>query len=179
MTARLVVRLLEQLARDTNGRRVDQLTHSLQAATRAVRAGADDDLVVAALCHDIGKVLSWTGHAKVSAACLTPFLDSTSAAIVAVHHDFLAIYNTNRSALDPMKLRTRHEHEPWFVTATVFADEWDIRAYEPRARPKPLEYFVPVLERIFARQPRKANGVIGIASLYRRAQRAAASRRLQ
>jgi gamma-butyrobetaine dioxygenase len=34
---------------------VDELTHALQAAGRALDAGADDELVVAAALHDIGR----------------------------------------------------------------------------------------------------------------------------
>lgn len=38
------------------GYRISRLQHSLQAATRAERDGADSDWVVAALVHDIGDV---------------------------------------------------------------------------------------------------------------------------
>ena len=37
---------------------VSQLHHSLQAGTQARRDGASDEEVVAALCHDIGKLFS-------------------------------------------------------------------------------------------------------------------------
>ena len=39
-----------------DGFAVDQLGHALQTATRAERAGADPELVVAALMHDVGKL---------------------------------------------------------------------------------------------------------------------------
>jgi hypothetical protein len=35
---------------------VDELSHALQVATRAERAGADEEIVLAALCHDMGKL---------------------------------------------------------------------------------------------------------------------------
>ena len=50
-----VLAMLESLAAITDGFAVDQLTHCLQTATLAERAGADDEMVVASLCHDIGK----------------------------------------------------------------------------------------------------------------------------
>ena len=56
--AESVLGMLRSLAGITDGFAVDQLTHSLQTATLAERAGADDELVVAALCHDIGKAVS-------------------------------------------------------------------------------------------------------------------------
>ncbi len=49
---------LEMLKGPTFGYRVDRYEHSLQSATRALREGARDDLVVAALLHDIGDHLA-------------------------------------------------------------------------------------------------------------------------
>ena len=46
----------------TDGFAVDQLTHCLQTAALAEQAGADDELVVASLCHDIGKAVSVSNH---------------------------------------------------------------------------------------------------------------------
>ena len=54
--------MLQELAGITDGFAVDQLTHCLQTATRAEEAGADDEMVVATLCHDIGKVVSVANH---------------------------------------------------------------------------------------------------------------------
>lgn len=39
------------------GERVTQLQHALQSANLAVKAGADDELVLAALLHDVGHLL--------------------------------------------------------------------------------------------------------------------------
>ena len=57
-----VLAMLEALGDITDGFAVDQLRHSLQTATRAEEAGADRELVVAALCHDIGKYVSVPNH---------------------------------------------------------------------------------------------------------------------
>ena len=40
----------------------NQLTHSLMAGTLARRSGASDEEVVAALCHDLGKLFSIPNH---------------------------------------------------------------------------------------------------------------------
>ena len=45
---------------------VSQLHHALQAATMARRAAASDELVLAALCHDVGKVISIPNHAAIA-----------------------------------------------------------------------------------------------------------------
>ena len=49
--AEQVLAMLAALADITDGFAVDQLTHCLQTATRAEEAGADDQMIVASLCH--------------------------------------------------------------------------------------------------------------------------------
>ena len=47
------------------GERVTQLQHALQSAQRATEAGADDEMVVAALLHDVGHLLGGNIHAEI------------------------------------------------------------------------------------------------------------------
>ena len=73
----LADRVLEGLAgldHSLEGYPVSRLGHSLQAATRATRDGADEELVAAALLHDIGDELAPYNHAEFAAAILRPFL---------------------------------------------------------------------------------------------------------
>jgi predicted HD phosphohydrolase len=53
---------------------VDRVDHSLQTATRAQRDGADEDLIVCALLHDIGESLGPMNHGAVAAATLKQFI---------------------------------------------------------------------------------------------------------
>ena len=53
--AKRVLDHLKLLDGDYRGFPVDRLTHSLQTATRAHRDGRDEEYVVCALLHDIGK----------------------------------------------------------------------------------------------------------------------------
>ena len=69
-----VLAMLESLSDVVDGFAVDQLTHCLQTATRAERAGADDELVVASLCHDIGKAVSVPNHPRIAAEILRPYV---------------------------------------------------------------------------------------------------------
>ena len=50
-----ILGMLRRLEGITDGFTTNQLVHCLQTATLAERAGADDEVVVASLCHDIGK----------------------------------------------------------------------------------------------------------------------------
>ncbi|CAN5851772.1 hypothetical protein BH18ACI4_BH18ACI4_23140 [soil metagenome] len=59
--------MLWQLQEQAAGFGVNQFHHSLQTATRALRAGASEELIVAALCHDIGTAISIENHSAIAA----------------------------------------------------------------------------------------------------------------
>ena len=63
-----ILRALESLQSGLGGYPVTRLEHSLQAATRARRDGADTEMIVAALIHDIGDDLAPFSHAEIDAA---------------------------------------------------------------------------------------------------------------
>src|SRR5215204_4576000 len=81
------LRMLRSLADVTDGFAVDQLTHSLQTATMAERAGADDEVVIAALCHDIGKAVSVPNHPRIAAEILKPYVRDDVYWMILVHQD--------------------------------------------------------------------------------------------
>ncbi|MDZ7645666.1 MAG: HD domain-containing protein, partial [Woeseiaceae bacterium] len=56
------------------GYRVTRLEHSLQTASRAEADGADDEMILGALLHDIGDVLAPANHAEYAAAILRPYV---------------------------------------------------------------------------------------------------------
>jgi predicted HD phosphohydrolase len=60
----LLIGLLTNLKADA-AYPVDRLQHSLQAATRAMRDGRDEEYVVCALLHDIGESLGPFNHGEV------------------------------------------------------------------------------------------------------------------
>jgi predicted HD phosphohydrolase len=150
----MIRRWLRALRSEVRGRAVNQLEHALQAATLAAKAGADDELVVAALCHDLGKALSWEGHPTLSARILSAYLAPAHVALVRFHQDFLAIYNVNYSGVDPSMFRAKHQGKSWYGAAVRFADEWDHPAYDPDRKTRRLSYFSPLLDRVFA-EPRR------------------------
>src|SRR5579862_8444641 len=83
-----VLGLLRSLASIVAGFNVDQLTHSLQTATRAERAGADGEVVVASLCHDIGKAVSIPNHPRIAAEILRPYVRAEVTEAILYHQDF-------------------------------------------------------------------------------------------
>ena len=144
-----ILGMLRSLAGITTGFAVDQLVHGLQTATRAERAGADDDLVVAALCHDIGKAISEPNHPAVAAALLTPYVREEVAWVVLVHQDFQGRHYYAHLGKDP-SARDRHRDGPAYPLAERFADEWDQASFDPDYATLPLEHFEPLIRSTFA-----------------------------
>src|SRR6185437_2512460 len=86
--AEYVLGMLRNLGGITDGFAVDQLTHSLQTATLAERAGADDEMVVASLCHDVGKAISVPNHPLIAAEILKPYVREEIYHVIRAHQDF-------------------------------------------------------------------------------------------
>jgi predicted HD phosphohydrolase len=138
--AERVLGLLRSLADVTDGFAVDQLTHCLQTATRAERAGADDELVVASLCHDIGKAVSVPNHPMIAAEILKPYVRDEVYCAIRAHQDFQGRHYYAHFGGDP-NAREQYRDEPWFALAERFADEWDQIAFDPAYDTLPLEHF--------------------------------------
>jgi predicted HD phosphohydrolase len=145
-----ILELLRSLAETTTGFAVDQLEHALQTATRAERAGADDDVVVAALCHDIGKAISEPNHPAVAAALLAPYVREEVAWMIAVHQDFQGRHYYGHFGGDP-DAREQYRGHPAFALAERFADEWDQVAFDPDYDTLPLEHFEGRLRELFSK----------------------------
>lgn len=148
--AETVLGLLRSLARIEDGFATDQLTHALQTATRAERAGASDEVVVAALCHDIGKAISVPNHPAIAAAILEPYVSTETHFMIAAHQDFQGKHYYEHFGMDP-NARAKHEGHPGFDLARQFADDWDQRAFDPGYDTLPLEHFEERVRQVFAK----------------------------
>ena len=145
-----VLQLLRMLSNIVSGFAVDQLTHCLQTATLAERAGADDEVVVAALCHDIGKAISVPNHPRIAAEILKPYVRDEVYKMILVHQDFQGRHYYHHFGGDP-NARNQYEGAPWFELAAQFADDWDQIAFDPDYDTLPLEHFEPMVREVFAK----------------------------
>jgi len=153
----LVDRLLAQLralADEPLPLRVNRLEHSLQCATRALRDGADEEMVVAALLHDIGDELAPYNHCEVAAAILRPYVSDRTYWIVKMHGLFQVYYYGHLLDLD-RNARDRYRDHPYYADCVEFCEKWDQEAFDPDYESLPLEAFEPMVRRIFAREPFK------------------------
>ena len=146
-----VLGMLGSLSDITDGFATDQLTHCLQTATLAERSGADDEVVVAALCHDIGKAISVPNHPRIAAEILKPYVRDEVYKMILVHQDFQGRHYYHHFGGDP-DAREKHRDEltaEEFSLAEQFADQWDQIAFDPDYDTLPLEHFEPLVRKVF------------------------------
>ncbi len=154
-----VLAALRRLDTGLEGYPVSRLEHSLQCATRALRDGADTELVVAALVHDIGDDLAPYNHAEVAAAILRPYVRAEVTWIVEQHGLFQSYYYAHHYDRDRHG-RERFRGHRWFDACAAFCERWDQSAFDPDYPSEPLERFVPLLEEVF-RRPAHDPRVVG------------------
>jgi predicted HD phosphohydrolase len=149
--AESVLAMLRSLAEITDGFAVDQLTHCLQTATRAERAGADDEVVVASVLHDVGKAVSTFNHPAIAAEMLRPYVREDVYLMIKVHQDFQGKHYYQHFGSDP-DAREQHRETltpEQFALAERFADEWDQTAFDPDYDTLPLEHFEERIRKVF------------------------------
>jgi predicted HD phosphohydrolase len=145
-----VLALLRALGDEVGGFAVDQLVHGLQTATRAERAGMDDEFVVASLCHDIGKAVSVSNHPAIAAEILKPYVRGEIYEVIRTHQDFQGRHYYGFMGKDP-DARDQYRGQPWYDLAERFADEFDQTSFDPDYDTLPLEHFEERLRLVFAR----------------------------
>ena len=147
-----VLDMLRSLAGITDGFATDQLTHCLQTATRAERDGADPEVVVASLCHDVGKAVSVANHPAIAAEILKPYVRPQVYEMIRVHQDFQGRHYYHHFGGDP---NAREQHRAGldpevFSLAERFADDWDQTSFDPDYDTEPLEHFEPLVRQVFS-----------------------------
>jgi predicted HD phosphohydrolase len=145
-----VLGLLRSLEGMVVGFAVDQLEHSLQTATRAERGGEDDEMVVASLCHDVGKAISVPNHPGIASEILRPYVRDEVYHVIRTHQDFQGRHYYHHFGGDP-DAREQYRGEPWFPLGERFADVYDQTAFDPDYDTLPLEHFEPLVRKVFGR----------------------------
>lgn len=148
-------RILDELRRHgettLEGYPVTRLTHGLQAATRALRDGADVDWIVGALLHDIGDGLAPQNHDRFSAEVIRPFVRWDVTWVVEHHGIFQMLYYAHHYGWD-RNARDRFKDHPCFQLCADFCEKWDQASFDPDYPTEPLDRFEPMLRQVFSRK---------------------------
>ena len=147
-----VLTLLQENERIDLGYKVTRFEHSLQAATHAYRDGQDEEMVVAALLHDVGDTLAPFNHAQVAAGILRPYVSARTYWVV-LHHGFFQTYYYNHHFGRDRNARDLYKGHPHFRACVDFCAKYDQNAFDPDFDTMPLSAFEPMVRRLFARPP--------------------------
>ncbi len=147
-----ILNSLTSLKTAYEGYQISRYEHSLQTATRAYRNGENEEMIVAALIHDIGGDLAPYNHAAMAAAILQPYVSEKTCWIVKHHDIFVKYYWGHFQGLDRYEREKYRDH--LYYQATVdFCHNYDQNSFDPDYDSLPLEFFEPMVQKIFA-QPR-------------------------
>src|SRR5512146_79026 len=95
------------------GYQVTRLEHSLQTATRAEADGADEEMIVGALVHDLGDSLAPENHSNYAAEIIRPYVRAEVTWVVEHHGLFQKVYYADFLGEDP-ELRAAHRDHPYY-----------------------------------------------------------------
>lgn len=140
---------------DSAGYRISRLEHSLQAATRAYRAGEDEETVVCVLLHDIGDFIAPANHSEAAAAVLRPYVSEKNYWVVKHHGVFQGFYYYHHLGLDPDE-RERWRDHPYYQATVDFCENYDQASFDPDYDSEPLSFFEPMVRRIINEDRREA-----------------------
>jgi predicted HD phosphohydrolase len=143
---------LQKLDHSLEGYPVSRLGHSLQTASRAMRDGADDELIVAALLHDIGDELAPYNHTEIAAGILRPYVRPEVTWIIEQHGLFQNYYYVHFRGGNRDE-RDKFVGHPWYAACKAFCANWDQCSFDPAYPTLPLATFEPLVHEIFSRQP--------------------------
>ncbi len=143
---------LERLGDSLQGYKISRLEHSLQSATRADDDGADIEMIVAALVHDLGDELAPENHSQFAASLIKPYVRPEVTWVIEMHGLFQMQYYAHHYGRDATGHLAYKDH-PWFASAQRFVEKYDQAAFDPAYPTQPLSYFEPMLRTIFSRAP--------------------------
>ena len=151
-TADRLINFMSGLSNTLEGYQITRLEHSLQTATRALNEKADDEMVVAALLHDIGDELAPLNHSEYAAAVLKPYVSEKTHWIIEKHGEFQMYYyahhlNGNRNQRDKFK------GQRYYQDTINFCQNWDQKSFDPNFKSLTLTDFEPYVKKIFSRTP--------------------------
>ena len=151
-TADRIIKFMATLTETLEGYQVSRLEHSLQSATRAYKNGESEEMVVAALLHDIGDELAPMNHSEYAASILKPYVTKKTHWIIEKHGEFQMYYYAHHLGGNKNKREEYKEHE-YYQDTIDFCEKYDQNSFDPNYKSLPLDFFKPMVKRIFSRKP--------------------------
>ena len=151
-TADRIIEFMKGLNATLDGYKITRLEHSLQTATRALKDNASEEMIVAALLHDIGDELAPLNHSEYAAAILKPYVSKKTHWIIEKHGEFQMYYYAHHLGGNRNK-RDKYKDHKYYDACVKFCEKYDQCSFDPNYKSYPLEKFEPMVRNIFARKP--------------------------
>ena len=151
-TADRIINFMSRLNSSIEGYKITRLEHSLQTATRALKDRASEEMIVAALLHDIGDELAPLNHAEYAATVLKPYVSEKTRWIVEKHGEFQTYYYVHHLGGDRNQ-REKYKGHEYYQDAINFCENWDQKSFDPNFKSLTLKDFNPLIRKIFERKP--------------------------
>ena len=151
-TADRILNYLSSLDTTLEGYQVSRLQHSLQTATRAYKNGESEEMVVAALLHDIGDEFAPMNHSQFAASVLRPYVSEKTHWIIEKHGLFQTYYSADHLGGDK-NARNKFKDHKYYQATVDFCENYDQGCFDPNYKSLPLDHFAPMVKRIFSRKP--------------------------
>ena len=151
-TADRILKFMSGLSATLEGYQITRLDHSLQTATRALYDKSDEEMVVAALLHDIGDELAPLNHAEYAAAVLKPYVSEKTHWIIEKHGIFQMYYYAHHLGSNKNE-RKKYRGHKYYKATLDFCENWDQKSFDPNFKPLNLKEFEPFVKKIFNRTP--------------------------
>ena len=151
-TGERLLKFMSNLDDTLEGYKITRLEHSLQTATRALNDKADDEMIVAALFHDIGDELAPLNHSEYAAAVLKPYVSEKTHWIIEKHGEFQMYYYAHHLGGNRNQ-RDKYKGHEYFLDTINFCEKWDQKSFDPNFKSINIENFRPYVQKIFSRKP--------------------------
>ena len=151
-TADRILEFMSNLTETLEGYQVSRLEHSLQSATRAYKNGESEEMIVATLLHDIGDELAPMNHSEYAASILKPYVSEKTHWIIEKHGEFQMYYYAHHLGGNRNKRDDYKDHK-YYNDTINFCEKYDQNSFDPNYKSLPLEFFRPIVKKIFSRKP--------------------------
>lgn len=142
---------LRALDATLSGYKITRLEHSLQTAARAEADGADDEMIVGALIHDLGDDLAPENHSRYAATIIQPYVREEVTWVVRHHGLFQTYFYAHHYGDDP-NARDIYRDHPFYNACVRFCGDWDQTSFDPDYPTPSLAHFEDRIHAIFSRR---------------------------
>ncbi len=149
-TAERILKFMGELKSTLEGYQVSRLEHSLQTATRALHDKANDEMIVAALLHDIGDELAPDNHSEYAASILKPYVSKKTHWIIEKHGVFQLYYYAHHLGKNQNE-RDKYKGHLYYKDTLDFCEKWDQKSFDPNFKSLKLKDFEPYVRKVFSR----------------------------